>query len=150
MVRSVKGISGDRSEPVMYAMIYDYGMAPDIAVERLILQIARKFFFVIVTLSTLAIANLPHPTSLCFTAGISASTRFHRPLVNGPKNHRQSSLFELTPPDLGMGDETGGGDPGVGGCSALTDDAPAPADVRPRRGRPVGPSCHARRTAYGS
>jgi hypothetical protein len=45
MVRSVKGISGDRSEPVMYAMIYDYGMAPDIAVERLILQIARKFFF---------------------------------------------------------------------------------------------------------
>jgi hypothetical protein len=65
------------------------------------------------------------------------------------------SLFELTPPDLGMSDETGdeglvGGDPGVGGCSALTDDAPARADVRPRRGRPVGPSCRARRTARGS
>jgi hypothetical protein len=41
MVCSVKGIFGDISKPEMYATICDCGMDLDIAVERLILQVAR-------------------------------------------------------------------------------------------------------------
>jgi hypothetical protein len=47
MVRSVKGISGDRSEPVMYAVIYDYGMAPRHRCREAYLANCKEVFFLL-------------------------------------------------------------------------------------------------------